>query len=337
MTNLLEPSSLKRIKESKNLLAFSAGADSTALFHLLKNEGVEFDIAIVDYKLRQQSEEEVEYAKELAKRFGKKIFIKTAPIKAPSLEEKARKIRYNFFENIIKAEGYDNLITAHQLNDNFEWLLMQLGKGAGAAELVGMSPVKEKEGYHIVRPLLFTSKEEILNYLKENKIRYFTDHSNYDESFFRNYIRHNFSERFLKEFQEGVKKSLEYLSQDKELLEEQIKIGNIEDLYVAKSHKNDVLTLRTLDRIFKKAGYLLSGSQKDEMLKQKSGVIAGKYAFYIGDVILVAPYIKQGLTKKEKELFRKFKIPKQIRPYMSKAGITISALQNCIERLKSCI
>jgi len=332
----LELSALNYLRGKKNLLAFSAGVDSTALFFLLIQNDIEFDIATVNYKLRQQSEEEVEYAKELAKRYGKKIFIKTAPVKGPSLEEKARNIRYGFFEQIIKNEGYDNLITAHQLNDNFEWLLMQLGKGAGAAELVGMEPISYKHGYRVVRPLLFTTKEEILKYLDKNEIRYFTDNSNYDESFFRNYIRHNFSEKFLKEFKEGVKKSFKYLQEDKKLLEKDFEILKLNGLFLAKSPKQRHQLIRIMDRIFKELGYLLSSSQKDEMLSQKTGVVAGRFAFSIKECIMVAPYVEWKLKKEEKELFRKLKIPKTIRPYLAKESIPIDSLQTYIDKVRNC-
>ena len=64
------------IKESKNLLAFSAGVDSTALFFLLLEQNIPFDIAIVNYNVRVQSKEELAYAKELATKYNKQIFIK---------------------------------------------------------------------------------------------------------------------------------------------------------------------------------------------------------------------------------------------------------------------
>ena len=62
--------------KSSNLLAFSAGVDSTALFFYLLEKNIPFDIAIVNYHTRATSDEEVEYAKNLAKRYNKKIFIK---------------------------------------------------------------------------------------------------------------------------------------------------------------------------------------------------------------------------------------------------------------------
>ena len=93
------------IKSSKNLLAFSAGVDSTALFFLLLNSNIPFDIAIVDYNIREQSKEEVAHAKNLAKKFNKKIYKKDIFLENLSnFEKQARDIRYNFFEEIIKKK-----------------------------------------------------------------------------------------------------------------------------------------------------------------------------------------------------------------------------------------
>ena len=69
------------IRNQKNLLAFSAGVDSSALFFLLLEQSIPFDIAIVDYNLRVQSKNEVSYAKELALKYNKSIFIKDIKLK----------------------------------------------------------------------------------------------------------------------------------------------------------------------------------------------------------------------------------------------------------------
>ena len=70
---------LKHLKGRKNLLAFSYGSDSTALFYLLERENIIFDMALINYKTRQNSDLEEEEARLLAKRFHKQIFIQTAP------------------------------------------------------------------------------------------------------------------------------------------------------------------------------------------------------------------------------------------------------------------
>ena len=160
------------IKNQKNLLAFSAGVDSSALFFLLLEKNIPFDIAIVNYNLRVQSKEEVSYAKELALKYNKSIFIKDVKLENYSnFEKTARDIRYSFFEEIILNEKYENLITAHQLNDKLEWFLMQLSKGAGLVELIGFNEFEQKENYKIYKPLLNITKNELENYLKINNLK----------------------------------------------------------------------------------------------------------------------------------------------------------------------
>ena len=63
---MLKNSSLEKLRGKKNLLAFSAGVDSSALFFILLQNKIKFDIAIVNYNIREQSKEETQYAKELA-------------------------------------------------------------------------------------------------------------------------------------------------------------------------------------------------------------------------------------------------------------------------------
>ena len=103
-----------RIKNSKNLLAFSGGVDSSALFFLLLNHKIDFDIAIVNYNTREQSKDEIEYALNLAKEYKKEIFIKDVKLENSSnFEKNARDIRYIFFEQIIKETTLD---TTFQIN-----------------------------------------------------------------------------------------------------------------------------------------------------------------------------------------------------------------------------
>ena len=203
------------VKNQRNLLAFSAGVDSTALFFLLLEQNISFDIAIVDYNLRVQSKEEISYAKELSLKYNKTIFLKNVTLENTSnFEKTARDVRYKFFEEIILENSYENLITAHQLNDKLEWFFMQLSKGAGLVELIGFNEFEQKENYKIYKPLLNITKDELENYLNENNHKYFIDKSNFDEKYKRNYFRHNFSNKFLEEFSKGVKKSYEYLQND---------------------------------------------------------------------------------------------------------------------------
>lgn len=314
---------ISNIDTSKNLLAFSGGVDSSALFFLLLENEIPFDIAIVNYNLREQSKEELAYAKELALKYHKKIFIKEVKIENPSnFEKNARDIRYSFFEEIIGKNFYETLITAHQLNDKFEWFLMQFSKGAGLNELLSFEETVYKNEFKIIKPMLNISRKEIYAYLKEKSIKYFEDESNSDEKYRRNYFRNNYSNSFLEEFEDGVKRSFEYLQVDKNSLHLPKKILEVEELEIFQTLKDDNLNIKAIDKSLKRRGHLISKTSRDEILNQKECVVSHKIALSITPkFIFICPYIKEIMPKDFKEKCRVKKIPKNIRPYIFKENL----------------
>jgi tRNA(Ile)-lysidine synthase len=308
---------LEKLQNQNNLLAFSGGVDSTALFFYLLERNIPFDIAIVNYHTREESDKEVKYAKELAEKYNKKIFVKDCLLEKFS-EKKARDCRYKFFEEIIKKHGYNNLILAHQLNDRFEWFLMQFSKGAGLNELVAMGEKEERDFYKIYRPFYNISRNEILSYLNELGVKYFYDKSNDNVKFKRNFIRHKFSNEFISLFKEGVKKSFKYLEKDKKLLFDK-KIYRQKKMYFFEK-SNPEIDIRIADKIIKKLGVLLTSKQRDEIIKTDfSCVIQGKIGIDSNEKhIYIAPYIKTTMPKEFKEKMRKEKIPPKVRGYFYK-------------------
>ncbi len=323
MKPLLLPTSYF-LPHQKNLLAFSAGVDSSALFFLLIENNIKFDIAIVDYGIREESKKEVAHAKALAKEH--KLFCHT--IQAPKFdthfESKARKFRYEFFESLIKEHTYDTLITAHQFNDQLEWFLMRLTKGAGVSELIGLEPVTQREGYTLVRPLLEYSKDELLDYLKENDHPYFIDESNSDEKYERNKFRQQFSDPLIKAYKEGIRRSFEYLRKDKKELEKGFELIHTEKkLRIIKLYNPKTKT-KAADITLKNSGYLLSASQRKEIENENSLVIGGEWAVELeNDLLYIAPYVTTDMPKPFKEQCRIKKIPSKIRPYLFKENIDI--------------
>jgi len=315
------------LKHSKNLLAFSAGIDSSALFFLLIENNIKFDIAIVDYGVREQSKEEVAHAKAMAKKH--KLFCHS--IQAPNFdthfEKKARDFRYEFFDSLVTIEGYDNILTAHQLNDQLEWLLMRLTKGAGVCELIGLEGVSKRKNYSLVRPLLGVAKAELLAYLEAHDYPYFIDKSNIDEKYERNKFRQQISNALMDEYKEGIKRSFEYLSKDKARLESGFEtVYQTKELYIIKLHDN-TLKSKAVDITLKKLGYLLSASQRKEIDKEESLVVGGQWVVELQDELLyICPYLNVDMPKEFKELCRVDKIPVKIRPYMYKENIDPSLL-----------
>lgn len=313
---------VSHLKSKKNLLAFSAGVDSSALFFLLLEHHIKFDIAIVNYGTRVNSDKEEAHAKALAKKY--KLFCHS--IKAPRFdthfEKKARDFRYEFFESLISIEGYDTLLTAHQLNDQLEWLLMRFTKGAGTSELIGLETVSQRENYTLIRPLLEYSKEELLSYLNYNNYLYFLDESNSDETYERNAFRKYFSDPLIEKYKEGIKRSFTYLAKDKADLEKGFQIEYTEKKLRVIKLDNFRNKTKATDMALKKLGYLLSASQRQEIEKENSLVIGGVWAVEIkNDLLYISPYLTTEMPKKFKESCRVAKIPSKIRPYIFKENI----------------
>ncbi len=314
---------ISKINTKKNLLAFSGGVDSSALFFLLLQNNIPFDIAIVDYNIRVQSKDEVLYAKELAKKYKKEVFVKEITEDIPSnFEKRARDLRYNFFDEIIEKNSYESLITAHQLNDKLEWFLMQFSKGAGIVELLSFEEITLRKNYQIIKPMLNISRDEILHFLEQNSIKYFIDESNEDTKYKRNYFRKNYANKFLDEYKDGIKKSFEYLKKDKESLHKEELIFQEKELEIFKVSNDFNIDIRTIDKSLKRRGILLSKASKDEILKQKECVISHKISVAISeDFIYICPYIKDIMPKKFKEKCRIKQIPKNIRAYIFKENL----------------
>ncbi len=331
---MLENSSLHSLKDKKNLLAFSGGVDSTALFFLLLEHNIRFDIAIVDYEVREQSKEEVLYAKSLASTYDLECYIHTAKQIQNNFEAKARTIRYDFFEKLIAQHKYENLITAHHLGDRFEWMLMQFCKGAGCAEIAGMTREQKRDSYTLIRPLLHLDKQELLIYLHAEKIHYFEDETNLDEDIKRNEFRHKYSMPLIEKYLNGIKKSFEYLDADKEALIPEITIKNIDDFAYFKSSNNKRTDIYIIDKYLKSIGFMPSAHER-ELLKNESTSILGRKFLVHQDkgFVFIIPYSKEKdvMSKEFKEECRVLKIEPKLRTYLfknTKAFVKIKELIN---------
>ena len=313
---------ISSLKKSRNLLAFSAGVDSSALFYLLIEHNIPFDIAIVDYGVRTQSKEEIAYAQALAKEYNLHCYATQAPRFESHFESQARSFRYEWFESLIDEHGYETLLTAHQLNDQLEWFLMRLSRGAGLDELIGMEPVQKRSGYTLVRPLLGFSKEELFGYLTEHNYQYFVDGSNRDERFERNRFRKHFSDPLIEQYGEGIARSFDYLRHDHALLatgfreiyhHKQLHILHLDDLRYAS---------KAADKTLKRLDYLLSAPQREAIANNASIVVGRKWVVtYKNCLLWIAPYITETMPKDFKEKCRQLDIPSKIRPYLYQEGI----------------
>ncbi len=204
---------------------------------------------------------------------------------------------------------------------------MRLTKGAGTSELLGMEVISERKAYTLIRPLLHHSKEELLSYLKQHHYPYFVDKSNVDEKYERNRFRKNFSDKLLYQYHEGIKRSFDYLREDKEVLNSGYReLFHHKELYII-SYDNPSGQIRIVDKYLKKLGYLLSASQRQELKSEKSIVFGGLWSVEITEnKVYLAPYKKVVMPKTFKELCRTLKIPQKVRAYIYNENLDPKAL-----------
>lgn len=197
-------------KNSKLVVGVSGGPDSTCLLDILiklqKKYSLDLIIVHVNYGLRgKDSQEDEKFVKNLGEKYDLKIAVLKPKIKVKSnLEDNLRNIRYDFFEKIRKQNAFDYIAVAHNLNDQVETFLIRLLRGSG---LAGLSGMKYRNG-KIIRPLLGTTRKEILEYLKKNKINYRTDKTNDEDLFLRNKIRNKLIPYLEEEYNPNISETL---------------------------------------------------------------------------------------------------------------------------------
>jgi len=331
---MLDTSTLPQLHEGKNLLAFSGGVDSSALFFLLLEQNIDFDIAIVDYQRRPQSKEEVAYAKELALKYAKRCHLSEVSLSERSFEAEARKVRYHFFETLIQEYHYDNLITAHQLDDRLEWLLMQLSKGAGLYELLGMQPLEVRDTYTLLRPLLLTPRSELLNYLNHKAIHYYEDESNQDLRHKRNLFRQQVAAPLMQYSVTGVRKSFDYLHDDlKELLDTTPTLHKVKALHYFLRPDSRRHAIIIIDKLLKSSGHLMRQGDREALKERDEHLVGRRYVVSFHErYCFIAPYREYVMEHAFKERCRVLGIPKKLRPYLATEPAAYAIVKELLTR-----
>lgn len=172
--------------EEKILLAVSGGLDSMVMLSLFQESSYSFGVAHCNFGLRgEKSDQDERFVVGWSVKKGIDCFTKSVKMEGNSIQLEARKKRYAWFNLLCEEKGYDKIATAHHLNDSLETTLLNITRGTGIKGLSGI-PVQNK---NIIRPLLFTNRDEILAYAKEMKLQWREDSSNSKTDYTRNRIR----------------------------------------------------------------------------------------------------------------------------------------------------
>lgn len=175
------------------LLTVSGGADSMVMTDLFLQSGFSVGIAHCNFQLRgEESTRDEKFVSDYVHNLALPCHIirfdtaQYASTHKQSIQEAARTLRYDWFEQTRLKEGYTFTATAHHLNDRMETLLINFFKGTGIHGLAGI-PLKNGK---VIRPLGFLTKTEILQYAAQKTLPFVEDSSNTSEKYTRNYLRH---------------------------------------------------------------------------------------------------------------------------------------------------
>ena len=174
-------------------IAYSGGPDSTALLHLLSTvdlkEKAQVQAIHINHNLSKYSDSWERHCIEQCSKLNINLITESVEIKSDGdgIEAASRKARYKIFENLLNDD--DQLLLGHHRDDVAETIFMRLLRGSGPDGMEGPK-IKRSIGKGVlIRPFLETSKQEILEYLNQNKVEFIQDDSNLSNDFDRNFLR----------------------------------------------------------------------------------------------------------------------------------------------------
>ena len=181
------------------LIGVSGGADSVALLHLLVRfqDAWRLRVAVVhvDHQLRPESAQDAAFVEELARRLKVPVTIVVRDVREAmrrqgwSLEDGARRLRYEAFQAVATRWAATKLALAHTADDQAETVLMRLLRGAGLTGLSAIPMTRALGDVTVIRPLLNVWKADLLEYLTIQHLSFRQDSTNGDARFLRNRIR----------------------------------------------------------------------------------------------------------------------------------------------------
>jgi tRNA(Ile)-lysidine synthase len=164
---------------------------------LLQELGLQDDFSVValahlNHRLRCSATSDEQFCRELAQRVGLPLTIEAidvasyAQTQRLSVEDSARRLRYDFLERVAESVSADRIAVGHTRDDQAETFLLKLIRGAGLTGLGGIYPRRGK----VVRPLLDVGRADLRRYLASRGQLWVDDETNEDVSNPRNRIRH---------------------------------------------------------------------------------------------------------------------------------------------------
>ncbi len=232
------------------LLAVSGGVDSMVMLSLFAQSGWPAGVAHCNFQLRgEEGDEDTALVEKEAARYGLPCYSKHFDTKGEmertgeSVQMAARRLRYDWFHELCAEHGYTAIAIAHQADDSVETFFINLFRGTGLRGLTGISVTNGR----VIRPLLFTTRKEIVDYAHANKTSYREDSSNRSTKYLRNKIRLGLVPRLREinpRFTEMMRRNVDRLTQTQHFID-----AAIENIRHEVEQKNGTTTVIDTERI----------------------------------------------------------------------------------------
>ncbi len=213
-------------------VALSGGKDSVALFYTLLRFSKNFPISLVavnvDHGIRgQESVKDSQFVKRLCEKENVPLYFKSvdsiayAKENKTSLENAARNLRYEFFEDLHRQNAFNKLALGHHQNDNAETVIFNVLRGCGVKGASGISVKRD----FFVRPMLKVKRAEIDKFVATNSLPFVIDGSNFELDPTRNYIRQEVIPKMEERFENATDSIARFSDNMKEISNDLRKMG----------------------------------------------------------------------------------------------------------------
>lgn len=204
----------------KLVVAVSGGPDSVCLLYVLydlqkkflKTYNIQYTLIVthVNHMIREEATQERQYVENMCYQLKLPFYYleKNIPILAKELkmseEACGRKVRYEFFNEILEKEKAQKIVTAHNADDDVETILLNIIRGCGLKGLTGI----ENQFKNIIRPLITVEKKDIMEYNKLKSLNPCIDQTNFELICTRNKLRNELIPKLQTEYNSNIKKNL---------------------------------------------------------------------------------------------------------------------------------
>jgi tRNA(Ile)-lysidine synthase len=240
------------------VVALSGGPDSTALFAVLVMIAQELNLDLIiahfNHGLRgEESDKDEKISRDLAEKRGF-VFVSEKmnqgnKEKGISPEDFYRRERYNFLNKVAEDYQAQKIALGHNMQDQAETVLLNLLRGSGLEGLKGFLPIRDGK---FIRPLMETSRDEIITFLNKEGIRYCEDSSNKNSKYLRNQIRYELipylKEKFNPKIEENLTQMAEILRSEDEFIKQSV-ANALKSLFIQRQPNQILLKIDNINKL----------------------------------------------------------------------------------------